>query len=119
MSAGLLTGALPRERVANFLPEDWGRKLPGLKEPAVSRKLRVVDLFCFFQAEDGIRDYKVTGVQTCALPIYIVQRVDHYEMVDQFVHLDWICHRRHFRFSLRPALCGREQVRGRNLRGQN
>ena len=27
-----------------------------------------VDFF-FFQAEDGIRDYKVTGVQTCALPI--------------------------------------------------
>src|ERR1022692_5341078 len=26
--------------------------------------------FLFFQAEDGIRDYKVTGVQTCALPIY-------------------------------------------------
>src|SRR5256885_8827686 len=25
----------------------------------------------FFQAEDGIRDYKVTGVQTCALPISI------------------------------------------------
>src|SRR5688500_13107867 len=24
----------------------------------------------FFQAEDGIRDYKVTGVQTCALPIW-------------------------------------------------
>src|SRR2546426_2952720 len=27
--------------------------------------------FFFFQAEDGIRDYKVTGVQTCALPICI------------------------------------------------
>mgnify|MGYP000094090689 CR=1 FL=1 len=27
-----------------------------------------VDLF-FFQAEDGIRDVAVTGVQTCALPI--------------------------------------------------
>src|SRR5256885_320165 len=27
-------------------------------------------MFFFFQAEDGIRDYKVTGVQTCALPIY-------------------------------------------------
>src|ERR1039457_1568633 len=27
--------------------------------------------FFFFQAEDGIRDYKVTGVQTCALPISI------------------------------------------------
>src|ERR1039457_3720357 len=25
--------------------------------------------FFFFQAEDGIRDYKVTGVQTCALPV--------------------------------------------------
>src|SRR5256885_16905304 len=30
---------------------------------------RVVHFFFFFQAEDGIRDYKVTGVQTCALPI--------------------------------------------------
>src|SRR5258706_8095561 len=27
-------------------------------------------LFFFFQAEDGIRDWSVTGVQTCALPIY-------------------------------------------------
>src|SRR5688500_19630495 len=27
----------------------------------------------FFQAEDGIRDYKVTGVQTCALPIYLMR----------------------------------------------
>src|SRR6267143_3948134 len=26
--------------------------------------------FFFFQAEDGIRDGTVTGVQTCALPIY-------------------------------------------------
>ena len=26
----------------------------------------------FFQAEDGIRDYKVTGVQTCALPIWLM-----------------------------------------------
>src|SRR2546430_5928937 len=30
-------------------------------------------LFCFlFQAEDGIRDFTVTGVQTCALPIYVL-----------------------------------------------
>src|SRR5258706_9676913 len=30
----------------------------------------VVDVFAFFfQAEDGIRDWSVTGVQTCALPI--------------------------------------------------
>src|SRR5256885_16681958 len=31
-------------------------------------------LFFFFQAEDGIRDYKVTGVQTCALPISAAPR---------------------------------------------
>src|SRR2546427_1216569 len=30
---------------------------------------RVVLIFFFFQAEDGIRDLTVTGVQTCALPI--------------------------------------------------
>src|SRR5690606_40094386 len=29
----------------------------------------------FFQAEDGIRDFHVTGVQTCALPIYATMRV--------------------------------------------
>src|SRR5207253_5350268 len=29
-------------------------------------------VFFFFQAEDGIRDGHVTGVQTCALPIYTV-----------------------------------------------
>src|SRR5690606_39760551 len=27
-------------------------------------------VFFFFQAEDGIRDFHVTGVQTCALPIW-------------------------------------------------
>src|SRR5471032_3463279 len=31
----------------------------------------ICGLFFFFQAEDGIRDRDVTGVQTCALPIYI------------------------------------------------
>src|SRR6266850_6249854 len=30
---------------------------------------RIIMFNFFFQAEDGIRDYKVTGVQTCALPI--------------------------------------------------
>jgi len=30
---------------------------------------RVVSHYFFFQAEDGIRDRDVTGVQTCALPI--------------------------------------------------
>ena len=30
--------------------------------------------FFFFQAEDGIRDWSVTGVQTCALPIWPLQK---------------------------------------------
>src|SRR5205823_10342888 len=34
------------------------------------RGLLLVKLIFFFQAEDGIRDKLVTGVQTCALPIY-------------------------------------------------
>src|SRR5690606_39779297 len=29
--------------------------------------------FFFFHAEDGIRDFHVTGVQTCALPIWLMQ----------------------------------------------
>ena len=35
----------------------------------------------FFQAEDGIRDYDVTGVQTCALPIF----VDHVELEESLI----------------------------------
>src|SRR3712207_7397409 len=33
--------------------------------------VRVFLYFFFFQAEDGIRDIGVTGVQTCALPICV------------------------------------------------
>src|SRR2546429_3922203 len=36
------------------------------------RTLYAYLFFFFFQAEDGIRDVAVTGVQTCALPIFIV-----------------------------------------------
>src|SRR5438094_6164609 len=36
----------------------------------------VIFFFFFFQAEDGIRDRTVTGVQTCALPIYPSQSFD-------------------------------------------
>src|SRR2546426_2199775 len=50
-------------------------------------RVSVVDYyFCtffFFQAEDGIRDYKVTGVQTCALPILLLdERMLLLEQVD-------------------------------------
>src|SRR2546425_7612703 len=48
--------------------------------------------FFFFQAEDGIRDKLVTGVQTCALPIYqrlhllrrqVLRLVDDQPLVDE------------------------------------
>src|SRR5438105_7564804 len=34
-------------------------------------------IYFFFQAEDGIRDPLVTGVQTCALPIFVEQKEAH------------------------------------------
>ena len=43
MSAGLLTGTMTRERVANFAPKDWRRNLPNFREPALSRNLRLVE----------------------------------------------------------------------------
>src|SRR2546429_1227883 len=60
-------------------PAAIGREEPGAVELSEHRltkteELRaprcgLVLLFFFFQAEDGIRDVAVTGVQTCALPI--------------------------------------------------
>src|SRR5437016_10925695 len=44
--------------------------------------------FFFFQAEDGIRDWSVTGVQTCALPIFALA-------VFGLVALPWL-HKRKF-----------------------
>src|SRR3712207_8714895 len=42
----------------------------------IRRRLYVqYSLFFFFQAEDGIRDIGVTGVQTCALPICVASIV--------------------------------------------
>ena len=35
----------------------------------------------FFQAEDGIRDSPVTGVQTCALPIYYLADPEQVELL--------------------------------------
>src|SRR2546430_7653352 len=49
----------------------WVRKLRELKSlPETSLWSWTVSFFFFFQAEDGIRDLTVTGVQTCALPIF-------------------------------------------------
>src|SRR5437773_6616993 len=49
----------------------WRAALLGGSKSACAekREIDVVFIFFFFQAEDGIRDRDVTGVQTCALPI--------------------------------------------------
>src|SRR2546425_9587532 len=49
----------------------WGPATAFLGWAASSRSCNSSSRFCFFffQAEDGIRDKLVTGVQTCALPI--------------------------------------------------
>src|SRR5256885_2526777 len=59
-------------------------------------------LIFFFQAEDGIRDYKVTGVQTCALPIFediaLTRQAEHQTQTGCLLHrLDdvEICRVRH------------------------
>src|SRR5256885_2604079 len=51
--------------------------MDGIYPVRMSLWLRVYSMFFFFfQAEDGIRDYKVTGVQTCALPILTRQALE-------------------------------------------
>src|SRR2546426_4260247 len=52
--------------VDTFVQDGTGDRDPNVKLIPESAFLV---FFFFFQAEDGIRDYKVTGVQTCALPI--------------------------------------------------
>src|SRR5260221_9038221 len=42
----------------------------------LANSARLCSCFFFFQAEDGIRDHCVTGVQTCALPISIAESLD-------------------------------------------
>src|SRR5258708_10767426 len=54
----------------------WGGVVGGAEAPLCSRRI----VFFFFQAEDGIRDDLVTGVQTCALPILQLTGVLHFHV---------------------------------------
>src|SRR5256885_3611612 len=57
--------------VKNILVTHAMAEVPGMTLDHVKQAVSMgafIESF-FFQAEDGIRDYKVTGVQTCALPI--------------------------------------------------
>src|SRR5947209_18615897 len=52
----------------------------------------MVFLFFFFQAEDGIRDIGVTGVQTCALPIYVEARREREDVLVVAAHVEHETH---------------------------
>src|SRR5256885_5454989 len=51
--------------------------LPSLRVVGIAYVAFLSVCVLFFQAEDGIRDYKVTGVQTCALPIFVGRPLVH------------------------------------------
>src|SRR5438093_2935744 len=51
------------------MSDDGRDRSPRAAGRAARRDVRVARFF-FFQAEDGIRGWSVTGVQTCALPIF-------------------------------------------------
>src|SRR5205807_3742093 len=73
------------DAIGDQVPRTHGDSIRALKDdsslrdppsrPAVAGGGSAGSGYFFFQAEDGIRAYKVTGVQTCALPICPRRRV--------------------------------------------
>jgi aryl-alcohol dehydrogenase-like predicted oxidoreductase len=57
MQAGLLSGAMTRERIAAFSPEDWRRKNAQFQDPLLTRNLRIAALL----GEIGKRHGRTTG----------------------------------------------------------
>src|SRR3712207_7625920 len=55
---------------SRYRPPSRRQEIPARNYGAMALRSRC-SWFVFFQAEDGIRDIGVTGVQTCALPILI------------------------------------------------
>src|SRR5437762_3938344 len=51
------------------------------RRPRATRRDIFGNVHFFFQAEDGIRDTSVTGVQTCALPIFDLRKIE--DVVDE------------------------------------
>src|SRR5687767_15242098 len=67
--------------------EHYGSQMEALPDTvAFSQSFRNYFLIFFFQAEDGIRDKLVTGVQTCALPISGLRGVRSAEQIVRHDH---------------------------------
>ena len=54
MASGLLTGAMTRERVANFAPDDWRKNSSDFREPRLSQNLALVDRLKKVAARYGV-----------------------------------------------------------------
>lgn len=53
MGAGLLTGAMTRERIANLPDDDWRKRGPNFQEPRVSRHLALVEILKEIAEKNG------------------------------------------------------------------
>jgi aryl-alcohol dehydrogenase-like predicted oxidoreductase len=53
MQAGLLSGAMTRERIAAFAPDDWRRRSSDFREPRLTKNLALQDLFRQIGARHG------------------------------------------------------------------
>src|SRR5256885_8974285 len=68
----MICGCVHKHREPDLIPHRYAALISVRYRLCLHRMdcyTRCSRVFFFFQAEDGIRDYKVTGVQTCALPI--------------------------------------------------
>ncbi len=68
MSAGLLTGAMTKDRVAGFSSEDWRRNLPNFQEPLLSRNLELVEFLRGLGRRHGRSPAEVAIAWTLRLP---------------------------------------------------
>src|SRR5690348_9349534 len=89
------------------------RKTVPIQSPGPSiRYTGCASLFFFFQAEDGIRDGRVTGVQTCALPILL--KAAQSATTEPGPDADKRIHQRHFVQGMEEVIAG-TSVMGQSL----
>lgn len=68
MKSGLLSGAMTRERVANFAPDDHRRNRPEFQEPALSRNLELAERLRRIGARHGLTPGEVAIAWTLRRP---------------------------------------------------
>lgn len=68
MASGLLTGAMTRDRIANFPDDDWRRNSGEYQEPRLTRNLKLVDLLAEIGSAQGKTPGEVALAWTLRLP---------------------------------------------------